>query len=231
MSTEPKSPSSIGELLALTPEQLAELKGMPEAGKLIINSLMSTKQRIPNIEKRMRQPYYKEAYAKEIIPLLLKLKLDKKIISFPVQDFAPRYTQESLYQRIRQSIQYAEDHLDGDGTLKDMRESYSISRPDKLTVTLQPADEVDRPLVWQEGYSPIHSFKDVFDTVVTFSRVEDDGIKETLPNKNILQKGFSLSANEQTEIKKYLSKFGDIKALISTDKIELIKDSSVMKAP
>lgn len=134
-------------------------------------------------QRQQTQPYYKEEYAKELIPILDAIDRDKTSKKLLARDY-PRYRLNTIYTRISQSLSYIIDNLDPDGKYKIIRETFRLEKKsDRIIFEYIGEMKFNEKLILHE-YKEESSFEEVREVVEKFIEEGLAGQKVSLPDKD-----------------------------------------------
>jgi hypothetical protein len=170
-----------------------------------------------NAKVRQGQPYYKENYARELIPVLEAMLLDGKDRMYKYAAFR-KLKKHTLMCKIQQSFNYLLDHLDPKGVYTTQRDEMLI-REEPVGVALRWRRNLDEPLTMPDI---VEKDEEHF----TWKQKMDRYLSDGLEGEKLELPELALTESEMMEIRTDLEMLNPGCRLlfrVASDKIKIIK--------
>lgn len=219
---------SIGDLADLSMEQIEALRKDEKARKLLAATLFGDKtaSKLKAIQSKMRQPYYKEAYALEIKKAVDYILETKKDIVFRYSDFA-HMQPNTLKNRIYQSLGYLLDLMDPTGTYAANRKYFEF-KIKTYGVAMVYTKLDDTPLIFKPDNIK-HTTEEVLECIKQFIERPEDNIKDEWPNSDTLPMGFFLMPEDKNRVMTLCNNHADINIILERENIQIAKSKAFIK--
>lgn len=233
--------------IKLTSDNLDTLEGKAEIARLLatgpegresIIQILAELNPDANKEFRKKQnklktyPYYREGFALELIKVVLDPMIaDGESREFNKQDYKS-WSINTVYEKVRQSFEYAIDFLDKEGKYKLLKRKIEIRKPNSNKVVIE-FTSTNEPIVVRK-FKATSSFDEVLSRVNDIVENGDFDHQFILPPKDEDMPPLSLSEEEIEKLEKHLDKFEAFIAYIVTyEKITINKFNPVreIKSP
>lgn len=196
VDAEKATPTDITDL---SPEFLTQLKllvSLPdsnEAKMMIQKIILQNPSKPPEKRKIKGGPYYREDFAKMMIPILERMDKEKKSIQIDMKKY-PKYSINTVVARFSQSMSYLCEQMDESGDWKRIRKTFEIRTSNHRLILFYRGEAAEVMMDFEfEDYRDGASFVDIRKEVENFIENGKNGEQMEIPRK----------ANPQASIKAF----------------------------
>ena len=191
--------------------------------------LTAKNSREKELERRLKQPYYKVEIARKLLPLINAVMTSQKDQEILVKDCGGK-SEATMYAMVTQALVYIQDHMDLDGKITQYFNNVKIARSQakkdgdgwvRFVHILQEIDEFKFSEVKSEA-----DFIEVYEKIQVYMETGKGLTSFKLPidgNGEVLTKPFNLTQEQIKQIETFIDNFDGAQHVISTQSVLIAK--------